>query len=280
MRKLLLIVVVILFIFSCKSSSTVTPTPDTSKPVVTFSVSPTTIHKGDSATLSWSVTNANSISINNNIGSVSVSGTKTETPTTTTTYTLTASNNNGQTTASVTLTVQLTPPTINSFTADDSRVQPGNTTTLRWSVSNANTIRILHNAALLLDNLQASGSAVVTPTNLLNTYRLEATNNDGTVYREIQVSVNYPAVTYKAFGVSSADITISTASGGTAQYSAVSLPWTYEMPYVATGTFLYVSAQSNETSGSITVEIWKYDTLYKTATSTGAYVIATASGEM
>ncbi len=60
-------------------------------PVITdFSISPNTITPGDSATLSWSVTGADSVTINNGIGTVASSGSLSITPSATTTYEITA----------------------------------------------------------------------------------------------------------------------------------------------------------------------------------------------
>jgi hypothetical protein len=71
-----------------------TPTPTTgSLPVISyFTASPLSISTGDSATLSWNVSNATSINIDNGIGAVGPSGTIFVYPTTSTNYMLTAVN--------------------------------------------------------------------------------------------------------------------------------------------------------------------------------------------
>ncbi|MGR3220099.1 MAG: hypothetical protein ACUZ8H_09835, partial [Candidatus Anammoxibacter sp.] len=46
------------------------------------------------------------------------------------------------------------------------------------------------------------------------------------------------------------------------------------------GDFVYLSAQNNNISGSVAVTISIGNTTYKTSTSNGAYVIATASGSL
>jgi uncharacterized protein (TIGR03437 family) len=76
-------------------------------PVInSFTVSPSSISAGQSATLSWSVSNASSVSIDNNIGSVANSGVESVAPNSTTTYTITAVNSAGLSVSqSVTLTV-------------------------------------------------------------------------------------------------------------------------------------------------------------------------------
>ena len=74
-------------------------------PTATFSVSPTSISSGQSATLSWTVINATTVSINQGIGTVAASGTRSVSPTATTTYTLTATNAAGSVTATATVTL-------------------------------------------------------------------------------------------------------------------------------------------------------------------------------
>ena len=55
-----------------------------------FSLSSTTIEEGDSVTLSWDVTGADSVTINNGIGPVSYSGSLSVSPSASTTYVITA----------------------------------------------------------------------------------------------------------------------------------------------------------------------------------------------
>jgi uncharacterized coiled-coil DUF342 family protein len=64
------------------------------------------ISKGQSATLSWHVSNAGRISIEPDVGSVSALGSKNIKPSKTTTYTLTATNSDGETTATCTIEVR------------------------------------------------------------------------------------------------------------------------------------------------------------------------------
>jgi len=81
--------------------------PTTGPIINSFTADTTTITEGDSATLSWQVSDAVSISINPTVGDVSgtSTGSYTVSPTETTTYTLTATNSAGSTTANVTITV-------------------------------------------------------------------------------------------------------------------------------------------------------------------------------
>jgi hypothetical protein len=91
--------VILVFITGCTGESPAVPI------INSFSASPSTITAGESATLSWSVTNAASVTIDQSVGTVALSGTTTVYPTTTTTYTLTATNTAGSVTATTMVTL-------------------------------------------------------------------------------------------------------------------------------------------------------------------------------
>jgi hypothetical protein len=100
---------------------------------------------------------------------------------------------------------------------------------------------------------------------------------DGSVTIRYEVDGTAPA----------ADVTIENANGGISQYDNVAMGWWYEWDtYISSDDYLfvYVSAQNQGSSGSVTTRIlYSRDggsnwTLYKTSTSSGAYVIATSSG--
>lgn len=74
-------------------------------PTVTFSARPADINGGETATLTWVTTNADSVNIEPDIGVVDPCGTMTVSPLQTTTYTLTASGSGLTKTAAVTITV-------------------------------------------------------------------------------------------------------------------------------------------------------------------------------
>jgi hypothetical protein len=88
-----------------------------------------------------------------------------------------------------------------------------------------------------------------------------------------------PKVLYVITGTTGneVNITLANASGGTEQYSNVSIPGKYSYSSF-TNSFLYISAQNQGESGRVTVSIYVNGNLFKTSTSSGAYVIATASG--
>jgi hypothetical protein len=71
------------------------------------------------------------------------------------------------------------------------------------------------------------------------------------------------------------DVTYQDADGDTAQQSGVRVPWSHS---VGRGSdFLYISAQNQGSSGSVTCSIRNNGRVVKQATSSGAYVICTAS---
>jgi hypothetical protein len=91
-------------------------------------------------------------------------------------------------------------------------------------------------------------------------------------------TTSYPTITYEITGTARAvNITLNNPTGGTEQYANVGLPskFTYDS---FSDFFLYISAQNQGESGTVTVSIYVNGKLYKTSTSSGAYVIASASG--
>jgi PKD repeat protein len=86
------------------ATATVTVTPFPVPVIASFTATPSTIARGASSTLAWSVTGATSLSIDNGIGAVT--GTSVVvTPSATTTYTLTATNAGGPATSTATVTI-------------------------------------------------------------------------------------------------------------------------------------------------------------------------------
>jgi uncharacterized repeat protein (TIGR02543 family) len=87
-----------------------------------------------------------------------------------------------------------------------------------------------------------------------------------------------PEVVYRITGTaSSVDVTLNNPTGGTEQYSNVPLPKEYSYSSFS-DDFVYISAQNQGEYGTVTVSIYVDGVLFKTSSSSGAYVIATASG--
>ena len=103
--KFLLIIFLFTFLSGCGGVTITDPI------IISFSADVTTITEGDSATLSWEVTETTAVTIDPGIGLVDLTGSISVFPAATTTYTLTATNSCGQLlspstrTAMVTITV-------------------------------------------------------------------------------------------------------------------------------------------------------------------------------
>lgn len=84
-------------------------------------------------------------------------------------------------------------------------------------------------------------------------------------------------VEYKVSGTASSVFITLETSDGTAQFNA-DVPSSKTYAGFSSGDFVYISAQNNSSTGTVTVEIYKKGDTYKSTTSSGAYCIATASG--
>lgn len=88
---------------------------------------------------------------------------------------------------------------------------------------------------------------------------------------------NSYSIKYEVTGTASTvSVTYENEDGGTSQYSDRSVPWSHSFT-AHPGDFVYISAQNQGDSGSVTTTIYKDSSIWKTSTSSGAYVIATAS---
>lgn len=172
---------------------TVTVTEQPPAPVCTLDLSPTTIYKGNSATLTWTTDNATSVSIDQGIGGVDLDGNRSVSPTSNTTYTLTATGNGKQVQCTKSLVVKDkpvdTPFTCQNnvnFSANLTSIDEGDSTTLSWSVTDATSVSIDHGVNT---NNAMSGSASVSP-NSDTTYTLTATKNGDTISCPVSVNVD------------------------------------------------------------------------------------------
>lgn len=108
-----------------------TPVPPRAPQIGMFTVEPSRIDPGQSATLRWSTSDATDINISG-IGSVNAQGTRNVSPGQTTTYTLTAKGPGGETSRSVTLDVRPPAPPARTETR-----APDMTASSLWSAGNA-----------------------------------------------------------------------------------------------------------------------------------------------
>ena len=170
------------------ATATVTVTVRGSPKIISFTANPARIDKGKSSTLKWRVTNADSLSISPGVGKVTGTSVKVS-PSLVTTYTLKATNSVGSVTARATVTVGVSlAPRIDSFTANPARIDKGKSSTLSWSVTNADRLSIDQN----IDKVSASGSRKVSPS-VTTTYTLTAANSIGSATARATVTVKDPS---------------------------------------------------------------------------------------
>ncbi len=160
-------------------------------PTVSISANPISVAPNRSSTLTWSSTNATSCSIDQGIGTVAASGTKKVTVPATTTYTITAIGSGGTATASVTVTMASRPKL--TFSANPLYIQPGQSSTLTWSTTNATSCF----ADWIGRTVATSGTALVTPAKT-GPYTITATGPGGQVAASVTVTVVNPSVTLSA----------------------------------------------------------------------------------
>ncbi len=159
---------------------------DPQQPVIdSFEASELVIFLGETTTLLWDVTGADSIDLDQGIGAVAnPSGSVDVSPTETTTYTLTATNGIGSLSPELTITV-IADPVVTSFTVTPNIVYAGEDVTLAWDADNYTTIEIDQGVEAITD---PTGSVVVNPTET-TTYTFTATNDNGTTTSEAAVTV-------------------------------------------------------------------------------------------
>ena len=112
------------------------------QPTVTLAVNPTTITLGQTATLTWSSTNATSCSASGAwSGTQNTSGTANEMPTTTgaSAYTLTCTGTGGSANATATLTTNAAPQPTATISVSPTTITVGQSATLTWSSTNASS---------------------------------------------------------------------------------------------------------------------------------------------
>lgn len=161
-----------------------------------FGVSPSTITKGDSATLSWVTTNVTRVTINNAIGEVSATGTLSVTPLATTEYILTAYGVNDQKdVCSATLTVTDKPdekfPKCEAFTATPTTLGVGGgNVLLDWRTTNATSVTISPTIGVV--STTGTTSVGITTSQLFTLTATDATGAQDTCTANVTVPVVTP----------------------------------------------------------------------------------------
>jgi hypothetical protein len=168
--------------------------------ITSFTCNPAAIIRGQSTTLQWSTSFADSASINQGVGAVAVGSNKTTSvsPNSTTTYTLTACFVGICVTADKQVIVY-EPPTVN-FYADKYYIKRGETVTLYWITSGDGSTLTWISANIT--NTLLSSQSSVTPT-ITTTYTLQVSGLGGTspqysveivVYEPPEGEFNAPSV--------------------------------------------------------------------------------------
>lgn len=163
-----------------------------SAPTLNLSASPTTITTGQSSTLTWASTNADTCAASGGwTGSQAVSGTQAVTPASTATYGLTCIGAGGSILQQTTVTVSGTPPVPTvTIAASPASITTGATSTLAWSSTNATSCTASNGWS---GTKSASGTQIVSPT-ATTTYTLACTGLGGTATSSATVAVT-PATT-------------------------------------------------------------------------------------
>jgi LysM repeat protein len=147
---------------------------------------PSNIREGETATLNWSAPGATSVTINQGIGTVGATGNLAVSPRTNTTYTLTANGPGSTDSCSIAVSVGRGDlPRIIRFSAQPTRINSGETSTLFWVVENADTVTINNGVG----NVSLAGTQDVSPA-ATTVYTLTATNITGSVTATATVNVN------------------------------------------------------------------------------------------
>ena len=181
-------------------------------PTVAISLQPSTIVAGNTATLTWTSTNAAACSAGGAwSGALATSGSQSITPVVAGnfSYSLTCGGIGGSITASAPLTVTPAPPTV-KFTASATSVYVGQPITLSWTALSV----VSCSASGDWSGVQPiSGSKTVTPTSAATlTYALACTGPHGNASSSVAIVVSTPSLSLKNV-FSPNETTISTSEG-------------------------------------------------------------------
>jgi len=159
------------------------------KPTASISADPSSILGGQSTTLNWNTTYADSAYLDPGGGSVAINGSIVVYPPVTTTYTLSVGGPGGLGTVSVTVPVTHPLPTV-SIEADPGIIFEGDSSTLTWDSKYADSASIDHG----IGSVPVSGTADVTPAATAY-YIITVTGLGGTETAGVMVAVIHPPPT-------------------------------------------------------------------------------------
>jgi len=153
-------------------------------PTVTLHAAPSTIAPGESSTLSWNTTNADTCTIAPDVGAIDCSGSVSVTPTATTAYAITAAGPGGTATAEVAVTVEEPQPTV-VISASPTSIALGGSTLLSWDSKKVTSVHIDNG----IGTVTLTGSQAVSPI-ATTTYTITGTGLEGTVSSTVSVQVS------------------------------------------------------------------------------------------
>ncbi len=156
------------------------------KPKVTLSVNRDRIQQGEDVKVNWTSKDAKEVTINGE--KVDKTGSKVYTPNDSTTYTAIATRGKKEARDSKTVSVSARPaaPTV-TITTDQSALERGQSTTIRWSSTNADRVSITD-----LGSVQGSGSRAISPS-ASTTYTATAIGPGGSNTASTRITVTEPA---------------------------------------------------------------------------------------
>lgn len=164
---------------------TLTLTSDSERPRIDdLTATPSAISAGASSTIAWTASNFDTLTLDPGGNDVTGAADFSVMPGASTTYTLSATKGDVTVTRDITVVVDELPE-INSFTATDTLIAPGETTTLQWDVSGADSVSI----APAPGAVSPVDSAAVSPAET-TTYTITATNGTGSVNADVEIVVD------------------------------------------------------------------------------------------
>lgn len=165
------------------------PPPIVPAPACNLGVSPSSITKGQSATLSWSSQNATKCKIQPSIGPVDLQGSMSITPSADTAYTLTCAGDGGEASSGANITVAAPPqsaPTAD-LTVNPASITKGQSAMLNWTSKNATDCDIQPD----IGQVKTQGSMEIRPA-ADTTYTLACTGAGGKVTSNSNITVTIP----------------------------------------------------------------------------------------
>lgn len=178
------------YVQSDPTQTTLTVLPDSQPlPTVSINATPNPINSGSTTILNWQSTNATACVASDgwNGNQTTAGNFTTGILTTTKTYKLSCTGLGGSVSQSVTVNVNTPPPPTVSLSANPNQVNPGSTTTLNWSSTNANSCSASGGWS---GGVKTVGSLSTSPLNEAKSFQITCIGNGGSVSQSVTVGVN------------------------------------------------------------------------------------------